>query len=771
MEHVCGWWRQIRDCLRAYLDEGWCPIPVHPRSKKPAVRDWPELRITENDLDQYWPKGEGIGILLGEPSGDLVDIDLDCAEAVVAADHLLPRTDRIHGRPGSPGSHRWYHATPAPTTAKWCDPEAAGDKATLVELRSTGAQTVVPPSHHESGESLQWESQDAPSPVAPEDLHAAVSQVAVAALIARRWRRGMRHDAALALSGLLIEAGWTEEGVVRLVTAICRAAEDEEEGDRLQCIRDTAGGVRSGDRVTGRYRLEGLVGREVVATMVRWLGVDGHWRQARGGQARQGGESDSETNGRPPQSARIVGYVLEEGGDPWHTPAGEPYLDVWGEKGGRKSMPIRSRACRSWLNTRMYSREGRPLGGQAATDAVELLAGMALQDGPERELHVRLAAIGEYPSQTLYLDLGDPTWRAVEIDREGWRIVAEPPVRFRRSAGVKALPEPVRGGEGWKDFRSLLHDPPEAVWSLLVGYLVGLLRPTGPYPILGLTGEQGSGKSTVGWLLRSVVDPSQAPLRSPSRNEQDLVTAARNNHIVTFDNLSEVPGWLADGLCRIATGGGYSARQLYTDAEEFVVQACRPVILTSIEDIYAREDLADRSLVVRLPVLPDSARRPEQKILRRMEDVRPRLLGAVLDAVVTGLRRLPDVRLGNLPRMADFAEWVVACEPSLPLTEGMFLEYYEQARGDQAASALEGHAVASALIEMLEEDREFFGNAEKLLEALKRSQGGKRRKDFPTGPRKMRSDLDRAAPLLRRAGWEVDTGLPKRKVWIRPLAE
>src|SRR5262249_20593555 len=154
---------------------------------------------------------------------------------------------------------------------------------------------------------------------------------------------------------------------------------------------------------------------------------------------------------------------------------------------------------------------------------------------------------------------------------------------------------------------------------------------TGPYAVLILTGEQGAAKSTMARLLRWLIDPNAAPLRSQPRDGRDLVIAARNSWVLAFDNLSYLPIWLSDCLCRLATGGGFATRELYTDADEVIFDSQRWVILTSIEDVASRGDLLDRAVILRLPAIPEEKRRTEAAFWVAADAARPAILGALLD--------------------------------------------------------------------------------------------------------------------------------------------
>ena len=190
---------------------------------------------------------------------------------------------------------------------------------------------------------------------------------------------------------------------------------------------------------------------------------------------------------------------------------------------------------------------------------------------------------------------------------------------------------------------------------LVVAWALACLRNRGPYPVIVLSGEQGSAKSTFSAILRALLDPNTAPLRALPREDRDLFIAASNGHVLAFDNVSGLPAWISDTLCRLATGGGFAVRQLYTDQDEVLFDAARPVILNGIEDIVTRPDLADRAVFLTLEPIPEERRRPEQELWAAFEAERPRILGVLLDAVAKGLAELPRTRLDKLPRMADFA--------------------------------------------------------------------------------------------------------------------
>ena len=178
--------------------------------------------------------------------------------------------------------------------------------------------------------------------------------------------------------------------------------------------------------------------------------------------------------------------------------------------------------------------------------------------------------------------------------------------------------------------------------------------------------------------------------------------AANNSWCMAFDNLSHVPPWLSDALCRLSTGGGFATRELYTDQDEIIFDSQRPLLLTSIEEVASRSlDLLDRCLIIWLPPIPDERRRSEAELFEAFRKVRPQVLGALLDAVAVALRRLPSVKLAGLPRMADFALWAAAAETAFGWPTGTFAAAYQDNRASANDVALEAPVIAQPLLDLL----------------------------------------------------------------------
>jgi len=453
--------------------------------------------------------------------------------------------------------------------------------------------------------------------------------------------------------------------------------------------------------------------------------------------------------GRGPTQADIL-IDLAQTAELFHAPDRTAFagLDI---NGHRETWPIRAKGFRRWLARRFFeATQGAP-SSEALQSALNVIEAKADYGAPERIVHVRVGGL----DGRLYLDLADEAWRAVEIDATGWRVIDNPPVRFRRAAGMQRLAIPAPGGS-IAALRSFLNVRSDADLVLVVAWALACLRNRGPYPVVVLSGEQGSAKSTFSSILRSLLDPNTAPLRALPREDRDLFIAASNGHVLAFDNVSGLPAWISDTLCRLATGGGFAVRQLYTDQDEVLFDAARPVILNGIEDIVTRPDLADRAVFLTLEPIPEERRRPEAELWAAFEAERPRILGVLLDAVVEGLKRLPDTHLPRLPRMADFALWATACETAL-WPAGTFWAAYCGNRDEAVEGVIEADPIAAAVRAVMTERTEWTGTASELLGALGEMAGERvaKAKTWPDSPRALAGRLRRAATFLRKIGIEI----------------
>ena len=434
----------------------------------------------------------------------------------------------------------------------------------------------------------------------------------------------------------------------------------------------------------------------------------------------------------------------------FHSPKGEAFglvpvndhVECWA---------VDSRVFKGILTSRYFKRQNSTPGRDALQSFVDLLCARARFDAPEKLTYLRLA----HADGRAYLDLANDSWQVVEIDADGWRIRHQSPVCFRRTAGMKPLPIPEQGGS-LTALRRFINAQDDRHFVLMASWLVGTFLPKGAFPVLLIQGVHGSAKSGTTSILRNLVDPATVPLIALPRDERELAIRANNSGVIAFDNVSGLHQWLSDALCRVATGAGFCTRTLHTDSDEQLFEMRRALVLNGIDDIGSRADLLDRSIGVYLGRISDTQRKTDDEVQAEFASAHGSILGALLNAVSTGLRNLPGTRLSSMPRMADFAKWVSACEPALPWAPGTFMRDYLDMRQKAAELSVENDMVAQALLRMVQSTRSniWEGTSEELLAHLNQRVPSERRDvtTWPKTPASLGRWLRRAEPSLLAVG-------------------
>ncbi|OPX77813.1 MAG: hypothetical protein A4E45_01757 [Methanosaeta sp. PtaB.Bin039] len=471
------------------------------------------------------------------------------------------------------------------------------------------------------------------------------------------------------------------------------------------------------------------------------------------------GRGDKET-----QATILVRLVEESGAELWHTPAREPYITV-AVSGHQENYRLDSEAARDWIGRLFYQEQRKITSNQSLYDALGVLRGRALFDGPEYSTYCRVARY----DGLIYIDLGRSEWDAIEVSADGWQVIQQPPVRFIRPSELLPMPLPERGGT-WDDLRALVNAQEQDTWILMMAWLVQAFWPGGPYAHLVLVGEQGSTKSTVSRILKRLADPSKGGLWGRPRDPQSLLIQALWARVVGLDNLSGVvDGWLSDTLCGLSTGTATGQRRLYTDFDQAILEVMRPALINGIDIILPRGDLADRAIVLEL--MPVKNRRRADEIEADFSRVWPEVLGLVLDATAAGLRNAEKVDLSDLPRMADFAAWIIACEEALPWDPGEFKAAYARNRLGRALEQVMIDPFARAIYDMLQENPDPITSTPAGFLAMLELRAGvdtaRRPNGWPADPARLGTKLRRIAPTLRYAGISIEISKSdgKRMIW------
>lgn len=451
----------------------------------------------------------------------------------------------------------------------------------------------------------------------------------------------------------------------------------------------------------------------------------------------------------------------------FHTPDNEGFATI-AVNSHKENWPLRSKGFRGWIRKSFFDKTNSSPSSQAVEDTLSTLEGKAQFKGPESEVYLRVACFDE----TVYIDLADDAWRCVEVTKDGWRVLDNSPVKFRRPKGMLPIPEPRAGDpiEYIKRLRALLNMETDDDFKLIVSFIMCAFT-NGPYPVLVPNGEQGTGKSTLVRAIRSLVDPNSSPLRREPKNADDLMVGAKNNWIVAFDNVSRLSDELSDDICRLSTGGGLSKRELYTDDGEIVLNAKRPCILNGIEEFVTRGDLADRSIVLSLPVIPEEERVREEIFWKSFEEARPGLLGAICTAISIGIRDKNTFKLSKSPRLADAFHWVSSVETAFgwPRESCVTSLFANQVRSTE--TVVSSSPLFKAIYKYAKQN--FEGAPQLLLDNIKSDASQSELKYLPANAISLGNKLRRLCPSAKKLGVYIAfsrTG-SQRKISLRMVED
>jgi len=451
--------------------------------------------------------------------------------------------------------------------------------------------------------------------------------------------------------------------------------------------------------------------------------------------------------------------ALMQNADLWHSPEKAAYATI--EIAGRvENIEVQSAGFKHWLRSLYFKTHNFSAPRSAVDDVQDQIEAMALFDHREHPVFRRVGFSGG----ALYIDLCNDAGQVVEVTSNNWTVTDRPAVRFIRSRHARALPVPEidDSPNALGRLRQYINVATEDDFRLAVAWLIGAYAPEGPYPIAVITGEQGSAKSTVSRILRDLTDPSASLLRSQPRDERDMAIGAVNNRVLAFDNVSSVPQWQSDAFCRLATGGGFATRELHSDAEEIVLEAVRPIILNGITDLVRRPDLGERSIMITTRRLAESERLSERAFRAEYEKDRPYIFGALLDGLVSAMRKRDSVHLERLPRMADFAIWATAAEAGLGFEDRAIVRAFTANRDAAVRGEIENDDVATAVIRMIErrDDGIWEGSASSLLIELNQITGEavQRLKGWPKTAAGLGQKMARLQPSLRAIGIDCEKG-------------
>lgn len=705
-------------------------MPVVPCNGKEAVIvGWPGLLGgTPSEpkrvewLEKY--RSKNIGLLLGMAltADEVLDaLDVDDDRLVKLVLHLcgLNRAERravLSGKRGKKGVTIFVRA---PKSLKSTVIKGAGGLGNI-DFLAAGKMTVMPPSiHPDTGKPYEVVGQpllEIDFANLPEitDRHIKLLKVVIGSEHAIVLIEGKAtHDAGVALVAILVRAGATDEEITTIVEGLLP---DGYTGDSLKELPEW---IRS---------------------------------------AREKGFAETDDDDDETQSAKLVALALAEGVFLFRDAVNKDVAMVTlPHTGPAIAYRVASEAAKLWLRSAVYRTWGKPIAAHPLNEAIATMEAIALFDRPSCPVFARVAGDGN----TVAVDLGTEDGRVVLIGREGWNIEATTAHKFVRGAGFRNLPLPEAGNDSLRRLQTFL-GLDDQNYRLLLAFLVNALRPEGPYFILLVEGEQGSGKSFFCEIIKRIIDPNDAlRVRLPDK-PQDLMIQAKEYRLLSFDNASGMSAEMSDALCSLATGGGFAVRKLYTDGDLYVMTYTRPFMINGIGGYANRPDLMERAIPIRLPSMPEGGRKTEEELLAEFDQMLPGVLGALYDAVAHALREYDNIEPPRHLRMADAARWISAAEEGLGEEPGAIIDAIAVAQNEFVVDRVNDDPLVLALRKVVR-PLGFEGYVGDLFAEIVDKHDAVHHRSLPKSPSHLSSQLVMMRPAMAKAGIKVEFLAKDRK--------
>ena len=490
-------------------------------------------------------------------------------------------------------------------------------------------------------------------------------------------------------------------------------------------------------------------------------------KQATGGMNPAKRNGAASTDGKN-QAGDLVNLAENSGIEFFH----DQFKDLWAcisADPHQEIVKIRGRYFQRWLAGRFWKTRKKVPPSEAIRSAINVLEATALFNGEQYPLQVRVA----WHDDTLYYDLMPG---AVAITKDGWEIIPKPPILFRRYAGQKPQVTPQPGGNisDALNFINLEGNRLTGERLLFLVHLISFCIPDIPRPISVATGTKGSAKTTLGRVINRLLDPNEEDVLTFPDSPREFIQSLAHHYFCVFDNLSQLPKWASDALCRSVTGADFSKRELFTDDSDILYSFKRGLAINSISGVAEASDLLDRCIIYKLPDLQTYEQ--EHTFWTRFEEAKPWLLGGLFDVLSSAMARKQEMSLvPTKVRMADFASWGMAITEALGIPAEQFLNVLAANSKVAQKEAVQANTVGVCLLKFLEDHKAGWeGSATELFKKVKEVAplAGVDERELPRSANWLSRRLKEIAKDLRANGWKVHLGhSEKRLLSITPLED
>lgn len=376
-----------------------------------------------------------------------------------------------------------------------------------------------------------------------------------------------------------------------------------------------------------------------------------------------------------------------------------------------------------YLNSQIrkkYAETDQLLKTKELEDINETLKSAAQVSGLQMPVWYRVARTAE----GIEIDLGEERHRRISVTPNSVHLLSSGSqsvfIRNPHMGGI-TVPEDLSSGD-LSRIDKYLNMAPESK-SLALGWLTfSIAQPkveSSKFPILVLSGSQGTGKTVMSKLLLKFADPGSIGVRTFPSNQKDLAIACQSSHVLAFDNLRFLSPVMADALCIAATGGSITVRQLYTDADVMAIRLHGAVILNGLHPFINQSDLAQRCLTIELQPISKDKRQTDAELQQQLQSDFADIYLGLLDLIAKIFAVLPTVQVKEAERMAEFSKWLAAMEVVQEVPEGTYQKYYSDQIVNGQLDALQDNLFASELLAFAKrQSRPWTGTPTQLYRAL-----------------------------------------------------
>lgn len=667
---------QILDAALYLLEhKKWSIIPIAPKTKK-ALIEWKKYQKIRPTLDEIkkWFRSypdANIAVITGKVS-NLIVIDIDPRHG--GTDEIFKDTKTVIAKTGGGGWHYYFKYE-----------EGIQNKAGIqpgFDIRGEAGYSILPPSIHESGNKYEWLTP--PDEVEPVSLPQFVKD-------------------------------WIAQGKPLKIKTQLAALQGVTEGQR-NSVATSVAGKKLAKHPQNEWE------SHVWPFLVEWNKKNTPPLPKQELRATFESIASAEINKRlnpktPPKrnvSDLLVDLVLSKDVELYLDQTREPHITFPDKP--IVGFPVRSTEFRRWLAGLYWEEYEKGISGEQCNTAISSLEGKTYHNGVTQKLHNRIAR----EDNVIYYDLGDDQ-HVVTISSEGWEVTTNCPVKFHRFSHQSRQIEPQKGGN-LSDVLDFINLSNESDKLLYLTYLVAVMIPDIPRVVLVNIGDQGAAKTTALRIARSLIDPSESDLLSPTRDIAELAQAAHHHYCLYLDNLSYLRDELSDALCRLTTGSGFTKRKLYTDDADVLFKQKVAIGITGINLVAQRADLLDRCLILNFERIPDNKRADEDEFWSNFENKKPQILGAIFTTLSKALKQVNTIKLPRKPRMADYAKYAVAATLALGQSQDSFLNAFNDNVNRQNQAAVESSPTAQVIIRFMSSvyGDEWSGSSSELHKALKK---------------------------------------------------